>query len=172
MTTEVVFEHCEDCVKLSNNLGIGKRFCKSCVKYVVCSNCSTKHKKSNPMTVSDSDGKPLCKTCHDHQCTRCGVFAESEDPTEEEFYWVEGDLMCEECCRHYCCSGCCGSCNYTCPVCEAVHDCECGCTIECTRCGEEFEYNGYEMKDRDDNEYFTQAAKEICSDCWDEMHED
>jgi hypothetical protein len=169
MPTEIIWDQCEDCVKLSNNLGIGKLFCPSCRNYVRCSTCNTKHTKKNKMSVSDFDRKPLCEECKGHQCAGCGAVAESEDPTDEEFYWIEGILYCEDCTRTKFCNQCSGYCNFACPVCEFVHDCECGCTIECSTCGKEFDYDGNEMYSRD-GEHWNEAAKKICSDCWEKMH--
>lgn len=153
---------CDDCSKTTTR----PPFCEACFAKSFCSNCHVREIPFNPLKTSLADKKTLCTSCFNHQCCYCGCFSEEEDPTDEEFCWVEGFLYCEECARHYICNQCGGSCNYPCPSCDAAHDCECECEIECLQCEKLFIYNGNDMWDRYHSKLWNQKLREICEDCW------
>lgn len=164
-------ESCATCTKLKL-VGSGCKPCETCVPKLKCSNCHGKQTPFNLLKFSRFDNEILCSLCFNHQCCFCGCFSEAEDPTDEEFCWVEGYLYCEECSVSYICNQCGGACDYPCPNCERAHDNECECEIECTECGETFNYNGNDMWDRYHNKKWSDAAREICEDCWEEFMEE
>ncbi len=160
-------ENCNDCLLQNHN---NSPFCKPCLAKVACSNCNAKETTFNKIKKSDFNDKPLCSLCFNHECHRCGDFAELDDPTDEEFYLYAGDLYCEFCARHHICNQCGGGCNYPCPKCDDAHDCACHCAIECSKCGEEFDYTfDTDMGSRFSNSKWTMEAREICENCWEEM---
>jgi hypothetical protein len=174
MDAEYKWENCKACVQYSRDEGRGKRICESCSEILECSKCGnyeTEEEDTIEITISKFDGKPLCLECYEHECSSCGLLAECEDALDDEFYWFDGNLYCEECARTQICNQCGGDCDYRCPSCERVHDCDCECEIECTHCGEEFNYVGSDMVDRSSSEFYSEASKEVCDECWEKLIE-
>jgi hypothetical protein len=167
---EYKWEDCQECIRISDELGIGKRLCSACADSIICSQCGEKE-DSVELTISNYDGRPLCIPCSEHECCMCGLVSEEEDAADDEFVWFYQFLYCEECARTKICNQCGGACDYSCPSCERVHDCECECEIECTECGELFTYIGSDMRDRSNTKGYSEAAKEICDECWEDMQE-
>jgi len=91
--------------------------CDKCSAITPCSVCNT---ISNTTDLSNWNQKPICTTCKDIQCYRCG-----EEGYEKTWY---GWIMCEECAMELC-NKCGGECENPCSNCERPCD-NCSCSSE------------------------------------------
>jgi hypothetical protein len=146
----------------------GIKIMEASIAKTECFNCHAKETPYNLIKLSEYDKNPVCSLCFNHQCSQCGCFSEEDDPTDEEFCWFAGSLYCQECSVSYICNQCGGGCNYPCPSCNRAHDNECQCEIECSECGELFNYDGNLMWDRFHSEKWSEDVTQICEDCWEE----
>jgi hypothetical protein len=143
------WKSCEDCCKARadiphnqlnkianiNNLSCGSQYrelygtvnlstlCNKCISITPCSVC----KKIIPdadedvrLEISHWNEEPICTTCKDRQCYRCG-----EEGYEKTWY---GWALCEEC-GMVLCNNCDGEeCNEPCSKCERPCDYDCSCS--------------------------------------------
>ena len=168
---------CEECIELSNSIGLGKLLCDKC-EYSPCSICKKIDKplcyridEPEKLLILGYDDKPLCKFCLDHQCYLCGEYDGDIDWEGSGLISHHGKPVCDSCgVRNWCnqCGDEDGGCDNRCPECEAVCDAECGCEIECVKCGEEFNYNGsiYDHRNIPWDSDKVAHIKRTCSDCF------
>ena len=148
---------CTECVNVGKRLGmLGSVLCAECEERP-CSICGDTEYE---LVASDWDHNPICEDCKENQCYQCGYYGEGLTETHH------GKYICEDCGLNWCnqCGDYDGGCDYRCPYCEAPCDSECQCTIECAKCGEEFEYDGYDL-DRCVSDETLKKMKVMCPEC-------